>query len=107
MASTSILWLAEWVPSEGKLSAKVYIHRRPLIIPRPERGIPGAGSHSSVQHVQAEVLWTADSVGELTLGQALPLNNLSLMDYGVLGKLALSQGSAERGMYSLVCSAYH
>lgn len=57
--------------------------------------------------MQAEVLWIADSVGELTLGQALPLDNLSLMDYGVLGKLALSQGSAERGVYSLVCSTYH
>lgn len=41
-------------------------------------------------HVQAEVLWIAASVGELALGQTIPLANLSLMYCRALGMLALS-----------------
>lgn len=41
--------------------------------------------------MQAELLWIADCVGELTLGQTIPLDNLSLMDCRALGMLPLSQ----------------
>lgn len=56
--------------------------------------------------MQAEVLWVADSVGELTLDQTIPLNNLP---GGLQGawEAGFVTGIAERGTSSSVCSIYH